>query len=128
MAQNKGTRPAAPKRGGLPAGRHPRAAVAAPSTGGLADRGEPASRSVTFRCRAESDAAVFLAGSFNGWDASAQALKPTTPSEGLQEATLLLPPGRHEYRFVVNGAWQADPECPEWTPNPFGSRNSVVQV
>ena len=109
-------------------GRGARAAGVLASPGAVARTDKPASRRVIFCFRAESDAEVFLAGTFNGWDPSVQPLKPATPEAGLQQATLLLTPGRHEYKFVVNGAWQVDPECPECVVNPFGSLNSVIQV
>ena len=47
---------------------------------------------------------------------------------GLWEKRLLLPPGRHEYKFVVDGKWLHDPGARENTPNIYGSLNSVVEV
>ncbi len=39
--------------------------------------------------------------------------------------TLPIPPGRHEYKFVVNGAWYADPNSADCVPNAHGTLNSV---
>jgi hypothetical protein len=69
---------------------------------------------------------VFVAGSFNGW-------KPeTTPlvaaDNGRWKGDLKLGPGRYEYLFVVDGQWRTDPNARESVANPFGGRNSVIQV
>jgi hypothetical protein len=40
----------------------------------------------------------------------------------------MLPPGEHEYKFVVNGDWRIDGSNPQWTPNDVGSLNSVINV
>lgn len=81
---------------------------------------------IEFRLRAKPGSAVFIAGTFNDWDPTNLPLRPT--DEGAYRATLLLPPGRHEYKFIVNGVWRMDPECPDWVPNPLGTLNSVVSV
>ena len=113
---------------GFGRGRSARAAGFLASPGAVARADKPVGRSVIFSFRADSDAEVFLAGTFNGWDPSAHPLKPTAPDNELHQATLALAPGRHEYKFVVNGTWQADPQCPTWVVNPFGSLNSVIEV
>ena len=41
---------------------------------------------------------------------------------------LALPPGRYEYRLVVDGQWIDDPLAKEFVPNPHGSRNGVIVV
>jgi 1,4-alpha-glucan branching enzyme len=39
-----------------------------------------------------------------------------------------LPPGRHEYKFLVDGKeWWSDPEAPK-VPNVWGTENSYVDV
>jgi 1,4-alpha-glucan branching enzyme len=80
---------------------------------------------IVFEFRAEPSARVFVAGSFNGWDPEKHPLKFR---DGLHRAALMLPRGRHEYKFVVDGVWCVDPDCNEWTPNNVGSLNSVVTV
>ena len=37
-------------------------------------------------------------------------------------------PGTYEYCFVVDGQWMPDPLARESVPNPFGGRNSILQV
>ena len=87
----------------------------------------PRSKRVTFRFQAEPHSDVRLAGSFNNWDAEAQSLTRKN-GNGTYSATLLMAPGRHEYKFVVNGGWQVDPQCPDTVPNAHGSLNSVIEV
>lgn len=81
---------------------------------------------IRFECVAPRAKAVFVAGSFNGWNPAASAL--TRRLEGRWTADLALPSGRHEYLFVVDGAWTCDETASEYVPNPFGGRNSVVTV
>ncbi|MEI6355917.1 MAG: glycogen-binding domain-containing protein [Verrucomicrobiota bacterium] len=69
---------------------------------------------------------VFLAGSFNEWHPQ---MFPMIEAEGggwIKDVAL--PPGTHEYRFVADGAWMADPGNPRVVPNPFGGLNSVIEV
>jgi 1,4-alpha-glucan branching enzyme len=82
---------------------------------------------IVFRCAAPADAQVFVAGSFNCWQSDTHALAYDRQS-GLAQASITLPPGRHEYKFVVDGAWMVDPCCPDWVINDHGSLNSVVTV
>lgn len=70
---------------------------------------------------------VFVAGTFNHWNPTATPLKDN-PDSGHFKATLRVPVGTHEYKFVVNGVWTVDPKCPDQAPNPYGSLNSVLHV
>ncbi len=67
--------------------------------------------------------AVYWAGEFNGWNATATPL--TRGADGVWSVVVALPPGEHQYKFVVDGQWFADPENPV-TGGDFG--NSVVTV
>ena len=89
--------------------------------------GKEIRRRVRFHLAAEPGNQVFVAGTFNGWNTSKHPLAPI-PNNGAYGATLFLPTGRHEYKFVVNGQWQVDPQCPATVPNAYGSLNSVIQV
>lgn len=83
-------------------------------------------RKVKFEIAAAPGSEVAVAGSFNNWDPSANRMRQN--GHGTFVTHLKLPLGRHEYKFVVNGAWQADPNCPNWVPNSYGSLNSVAEV
>lgn len=79
-----------------------------------------------FSCRAPAAQAVFVAGDFNGWNATAQPL--ARGDDGLWSVTLALAPGDHEYKYVVDGAWQEDADNPRRKPDPFGGSNSLVTI
>lgn len=70
---------------------------------------------------------VVVAGDFNNWSPAAAPMT-FDPSINAHRVTLMLPPGRRQYRLVVDGRWIADPHNPETTTNAFGEVNSVVVV
>ena len=84
-------------------------------------------KKVKFEFTAEPGSTVSVAGTFNNWDPTAHPLKNGART-GIYTATLPLASGRHEYRFVVNGVWCTDPNCPETVTNGLGSRNNVLTV
>lgn len=86
-----------------------------------------AMKKVEFQLTVEPGSEVFVAGTFNKWNPTANRMKDN-PGSGHCKATLLVPPGRHEYKFVVNGVWTADPTCENWNPDGHGTMNSVIVV
>lgn len=80
---------------------------------------------VSFRYRPRGAAQnVYLAGSFNDFKPTAQRLDGPD-GDGFYTATLELPPGKHEYKFVVDGTlWRSDPGNPDIGKN----RNSVLRL
>ncbi len=83
-------------------------------------------RETTLKFIAPTALSVLLAGDFNSWDPNVHPLKRT--SNGLWKINLSLSPGRYEYRFLVDGKWHNDPNCTNFSPNPFGGENSVLIV
>jgi Glycogen recognition site of AMP-activated protein kinase len=70
---------------------------------------------------------VALVGDFNDWDARLTPMRAGRDGR-LWTVTIPLPPGRHRYAFLVNGArWLADPSAPR-APDDFGTPSSVVTV
>ncbi len=69
---------------------------------------------------------VRLTGSFCDWSAKGVALNRR--EDGIWEAFLQLEPGRHQYRFIVDGAWLPDPHNAETVANEFGGANSLLVV
>ena len=69
---------------------------------------------------------VFVAGSFNEWSPDATPLAKN--GDGAWGVEIALPPGRHEYRFVVDGTWVDDPQAAETAPNAFDGVNAVLVV
>lgn len=92
---------------------------------GVKDMKSPARRRVKFTVTAEPGSKVCIAGSFNNWNPAKTKL---TEKKGVFSKSVLLEPGRYEYKFVINGIWTVDPECADWVPNGHGSLNSVVEV
>ncbi len=69
---------------------------------------------------------VFLAGSFNDWNAGSHPL--ASADLGRWQIEMGLQRGRYEYLFVVDGKWTPDPAARESAPNPHGGTNSVVVI
>jgi len=81
---------------------------------------------ITFQFYAPEAGEVYLSGSFNGWDPTVRSLKQQ--KDGKWKTTVTLEPGVYEYRFIVDGNWQNDPQCEERLGNDFGDENSVLRV
>lgn len=85
---------------------------------------------VTFSYDAPGAAEVLLTGDFAGWASlekhGALQLDEMTPGEF--ELTVELSAGRHEYKFIVDGAWRTDPENPNQVNDGFGGVNAVRYV
>jgi 1,4-alpha-glucan branching enzyme len=69
---------------------------------------------------------VDLVGDFNQWNPKMHPMKQQY--DGTWSKILMLPPGRYEYKFLVDGEWQEDPENGLMITNCFGTRNSVLIV
>jgi 1,4-alpha-glucan branching enzyme len=93
----------------------------------MSDKPRETVKPVRFELMADPGSAVFVAGSFNGWNPRYAQMTDENGS-GLYSLTMYLPPGSYEYKFVINGVWTADPGCPQWTANPLGSLNSLLTV
>jgi len=86
---------------------------------------KPAVKAVTFTVHAEKGKAVYLAGEFNQWDPTA---KKMAFKNGVYTASVKLAAGTYQYKFVIDGAWCADPENAEAVPNDQGTFNSIITV
>jgi 1,4-alpha-glucan branching enzyme len=80
---------------------------------------------VLFTLAAPGAYRVQLAGDFNGWIADGNEMEPRG---GVWTKVMPLPPGRYQYRYVVDGRWFADPSNIEVEPAPWGGYNSVVNL
>ena len=81
---------------------------------------------VTFTFKAPQAESVLLAGDFTGWQQAPLAMKKN--KGGVWKKTVALPQGKYEYRLLVDGQWQDDPQCPNREPNQFGGHNCVCIV
>jgi len=86
----------------------------------------PTKEKVTFSYTAADAKSVLVAGDFTGWQEAPIELKKSKGS--VWKKTVALPPGRYEYRLLVDGQWQDDPSCNERQPNQFGGSNCVCVV
>ena len=59
-------------------------------------------RRITFRMQAPPGCKVHVAGSFSNWAPANKQLRDPD-GDGNYSRIVLLPPGRHEYKFIVNG-------------------------
>jgi hypothetical protein len=69
---------------------------------------------------------VSLCGDFTRWASDAIPMKRR--GDGHWETTVALAPGKHEYKFIVDGQWLPDPLAREQVWNRHGSLNSVVEA
>lgn len=80
-----------------------------------------------FQVKANPGSEVYLSGSFNNWDAREKKMKDSS-GKGEYAAMLYLPKGQHQYKYVINGEWHVDPECPKWVQNECGTLNSLITI
>ncbi len=66
---------------------------------------------------------VILSGDFNSWDTSNLKMKKT---EQGWTFSIYLSPGKHLYKYIVDGTWINDPGNPIWEENEVGTGNSVI--
>jgi 1,4-alpha-glucan branching enzyme len=91
-----------------------------------ASSGKKVLKKAPFSLMAPNAQSVQLAGDFNSWNPEVTPLKKFT--KGVWKINLNLSPGRYEYRFLVDGRWQNDPQCESLVANPFGEENCLVII
>lgn len=93
-----------------------RATIPAPSLKG----------NTTFRLKGYPDASiVVLAGSFNNWNQT-QFIFGREGDEWV--CRIDLEPGKHAYKFIVDGNWLLDPANPNTEDDDYGVKNNVILV
>ena len=102
-------------------------AVKIPAVKPSAKKVAPKTQRTVFSVRAEVGSKVFVAGSFNNWDPTSKELVDKN-HDGNFAIALTLAPGAHQYKFVIDGTWCADPECADWIQNDHGTLDSVKPV
>lgn len=83
-----------------------------------------ASGETTFSYTDPQAQAVFVAGSFNGWNTESHPMSKN--DAGVWTATVSLPPGQTTYKFIVDGQWKTDPSNPTLVPDGEGGSNSAI--
>jgi 1,4-alpha-glucan branching enzyme len=87
---------------------------------------ETGKKRVTFTLEAPWANEVILMGDFNKWNAKNHPMKKD--EVGIWKKTTMLPPGRYEYRFLVNGQWENDPKNDQVCVNCFGTQNNIIHI
>jgi len=81
---------------------------------------------ITFKLQAPGAKEAILVGDFNSWDVKKHKMK--RDNKGRWSKIVTLTPGRYEYKFLVDGEWQNDPENEQVVPNSFGTLNNRLTV
>ncbi|MFB3786131.1 MAG: polymer-forming cytoskeletal protein [bacterium] len=84
-------------------------------------------RTVSISITQEDARRVQITGTFNDWNED-QAIPLRLSQDGRWSADLRLQPGKYEYRVLIDGKSQLDPDNPEKVPNSYGGENSVLTV
>lgn len=69
---------------------------------------------------------VFLVGSMNNWNPSVTPMEKD--ENGVWKVVLKLKPGKHSYKFIVDGNWHFDQENPNFEDDGYGGSNSVIEI
>jgi 1,4-alpha-glucan branching enzyme len=83
-------------------------------------------RRVVIKLEAPRAEDVFLLGDFNDWKSGNRPMKKD--KEGHWQRILMIPPGRYEYKFLVDGGWRNDPRNRDFCQNCFGTTNNVMTI
>lgn len=80
----------------------------------------------TFQTKAFKNAkSVSVSGDFNGWNKNGFSL---SKEENQWKLTLNLVPGKHLYKYIVDGQWLKDPDNHLWEQNEFSTGNSILWI
>jgi 1,4-alpha-glucan branching enzyme len=86
---------------------------------------------VTFSFKATEAKEVILSGDFNNWSPKKHPMKKNWNGmqwNGTWEKTVMLPPGKYEYKFLVDGKWENDPLNEKTHMNSFNTTNNVIEI
>ena len=83
-------------------------------------------KEVVFRFDITESDRVQIAGEFNNWIPDKNV--ETEILDGSLQKILRVRPGGYEYRLIIDGVWQQDPDNPKAAPNDLGGYNSLLNV
>ena len=81
---------------------------------------------ITLSIEAPYAETVLLMGDFNQWNEKKHPMKKG--NHGMWEKIIMVPPGRYEYRFLVDGQWRNDSTNDQICANCFGSTNNILNI
>jgi len=79
---------------------------------------------ITFSLNSSDAKEVILMGDFNNWSPKKHPMQ--RDENGIWKKAVMLPPGKYEYKFIVDGQWKEDPQNHLACPNDFGTCNNVL--
>ena len=80
-----------------------------------------------FSLQIENASEVYIVGDFNNWSISDQS-RLWQKEKGVWQKRVFLGPGKHRYKFIIDGRWVTDPGNDHIEPNPYGGMDSVLEV
>ena len=83
-------------------------------------------RRITFSFESTDADKVVLMGDFNNWNPKTHPMK--NDGNGIWSKTVVLSPGKYEYKFFVDGKWKKDPQNDHACSNCFGTQNSLLDL
>ena len=81
---------------------------------------------VVFAFEAAQAKEVYLLGDFNQWNPKKHPMKREGQNKWV--ASVVLPEGQYEYKFLVDGQWVEDPLNEQVCRNCFGTHNNIFNV
>lgn len=81
---------------------------------------------VTLTLKAPGASRVYVAGDFNGWKTDDTTLMEQ--DNGVWTKRISLTAGSYRYKFVKDGEWIEDPSNPKVATNPYGQKDSLIEV
>jgi 1,4-alpha-glucan branching enzyme len=81
---------------------------------------------ISFSFESSDAKEVNLVGNFNNWNPKKHPMKKD--DNGRWTKAVILPPGKYEYKFLVDGQWKQDPQNARICPNNFGTYNNVFNL
>jgi len=83
-------------------------------------------RRVKFSLKSDGAREVILMGDFNNWNPKRHPMQ--SDGDEAWNKTVMLSPGKYEYKFLIDGEWREDPKNDQTCPNSFGTYNSVLHI
>lgn len=83
-------------------------------------------RRLVFLLEAPDAKEVILMADFNKWNRKTHPMK--RDENGVWKKTVIVPLGRYEYKFLVDGEWWNDPRNQDVCYNQHGTLNSIITV
>ena len=95
-------------------------------TGEPKERETPSmARDILFNVSAPNAKDIYVVGDFNNWN-TADDYRLSRLEDGRWEKKLGLSPGRHKYKFIIDGEWVQDSQNNDHEQNSFGTFDSVI--